>query len=134
MEKLTVAYSIYIVLTAVITIGVANYLFKNGKVFLYNAFKGNISLANAINNLLKMGFYLVNIGYAFSTITITSHVLSVNDLIRVLAIKIGSILLILGGMHFFNMLILYVVGKHINKKQEMKEIRKIKMLQYKKNQ
>ncbi len=129
MNNLTIAYGIYIVLTAAITIWVANYLFKNGKIFLYNAFKGNEALADAINNLLKMGFYLVNIGYAFSTITISSHIYGIDDLLRVLAIKIGLILLILGGMHFFNMFILYKVGAYINKRQEMKELRKLKRMQ-----
>ena len=65
MNYLTIAYSTYILATVTITIFVANYLFKNGKVFLISAFKGNEGIANAINNLLKMGFYLVNIGLLY---------------------------------------------------------------------
>lgn len=104
-------------------------MFKNGKIFLQNAFKGNETLANAINNLLKIGFYLINIGYAFTTISIDTSVNGIDELLRILAIKIGLILLILGFMHFVNMLILYIVGSYINNKQEMKEVRKLKELQ-----
>lgn len=116
MHNLTIAYAIYLVLTAGITIFVANYLFKNGKTFLMNAFNGNELLVKAINNLLKMGFYLVNIGYAFSTITIRYQINSTEELIRTLAVKIGSIILILGVMHFFNMFILYMFGGMVKKK------------------
>ena len=54
MNNLAIAYAVYLVLTAAITIFVANYLFKNGKTFLMNAFNGNEHLVKAVNNLLKI--------------------------------------------------------------------------------
>jgi len=118
MDYLTLFYSIYIVLTTILIIYVANYLFKNGKSFLLSAFKGNESVANSINNLLKMGFYLVNIGYALISIRYNYNLLNNAQLIEALAVKIGTIVLILGAMHFFNMYILYLIGK-ITRDKEM---------------
>jgi hypothetical protein len=118
MDYLTIFYSIYIVLTTLLIIYVANYLFKNGKSFLLSAFKGNESVANSINNLLKIGF-LVNIGYALISIRYNYNLQSNAQLIEALAVKIGTIVLILGAMHFFNMYILYLIGR-ITRDKEMR--------------
>lgn len=120
MNYLTITYSIYILCTVTITILVANYLFKNGKMFLINAFKGNETVANSVNNLLKLGFYLVNIGYALNTITIKYKIDAIDEVIRILAVKIGVIILILGFMHFFNLFILYLIGDNIRKNAPQK--------------
>lgn len=120
MDNLTLFYSIYIVLTTLLIIYVANYLFRNGKSFLLSAFKGNEKVANSINNLLKMGFYLVNIGYALVSIRYEYNLNNSAQLIEALAVKIGTIVLILGAMHFFNMYILYLIGK-ITRDKEMRK-------------
>ena len=107
----------YIFITILLVVYVANYLFRNGKTFLNSAFKGAEEVANSINNLLKMGFYLVNIGYALISIKININILDVSGLLEILAIKIGLIVLILGAMHFFNMYILYLIGKMIRERK-----------------
>ncbi len=57
-----VSYLIYIPVTVAITIWVASTLFKNGRVFLVDIFHGNDLLADSVNKLLLVGFYLINIG------------------------------------------------------------------------
>ena len=123
MDYLTLFYSIYILLSTSLIIYVANYLFRHGKSFLLSAFKGNIEVATSINNLLKMGFYLVNIGYALISIKYRYNLNNSADLIAALAVKIGTIVLILGAMHFFNMYILYLIGR-ITRDKEMKKHQK----------
>ena len=56
-------YAIYIVLSIALTALVAQTLHKNGRIFLVDAFKGNEKLADSVNHLLVVGFYLINIGY-----------------------------------------------------------------------
>ena len=64
MENYTVyAYVIYLVVSVVLTIWVARTLFKNGRIFLVDAFHGNEKMADSVNHLLVVGFYLINIGY-----------------------------------------------------------------------
>ena len=75
-----------------------------------------------MNNLLKLGFYLVNIGYALNTITIRYKIDAVDEVIRILAVKIGVIILILGFMHFFNLFILYLIGDNIRKNAKNKVV------------
>ena len=107
MSYIITTYSIYLVITITLTIWVARTLFRNGKVFLVDIFHGNAILANSVNNLLLVGFYLVNIGYAVRTLSVTENIGDTRQLIEILSIKVGAIILILGVMHFFNMAIFF---------------------------
>lgn len=111
MSYVLVSYAIYLFLTILLTIWVARTLFRNGKIFLVDIFHGNEELAHAVNNLLVVGFYLVNIGYAVYTLSIDYNIESARRMIEELSIKIGAIILILGGMHFLNMLIFFKLRK-----------------------
>lgn len=107
MSYILITYSFYLAITLVLTIWVARTLFRNGKVFLIDIFHGNTDLANAVNNLLLVGFYLINIGYAVYTLSISDNVFNARQLVEILSFKCGAIILILGGMHFFNMLVFF---------------------------
>ena len=111
MSYILISYSIYLILTLILTVWVARTLFRNGKIFLVDIFHGNNELATAVNNLLLVGFYLVNIGYAVYTLSITDNIWNARQLVETLSIKVGAIILILGGMHFFNMLVFYKLRK-----------------------
>ena len=111
MNNILVLYTAYLLCTIVLTIWVAHTLFKNGQVFLIDIFHGNQELAQAVNNLLWVGFYLVNIGYAVYTLKTYDLVDSAREVVEVLSIKLGAIILILGGMHFMNMFIFFRLRK-----------------------
>ena len=111
MNNILVLYTAYLIITIVLTIWVAHTLFKNGQVFLIDIFHGNKELADAVNNLLWVGFYLVNIGYAVYTLRTTDLVQTARELVEVLSLKVGAIILILGCMHFMNMFIFFRLRK-----------------------
>lgn len=111
MSNIVLLYGLYVAITIVLTIWVAHTLFKNGQVFLIDIFHGNKQLAEAVNNLLWVGFYLVNIGYAVYTLQVLDDIVNARKLIEVLSLKIGAIILILGGMHFFNMMLFFRLRK-----------------------
>ena len=100
-------YAFYVALTIGLTVWVAHTLFKNGRIFLVDIFHGNHDLADSVNKLLVVGFYLINIGYAVFTLKIIDEVESVRLLIETLSVKIGGIILILGAMHFFNLFVFF---------------------------
>lgn len=120
MSHILILYALYLIITVTLTIWVAKTLFKNGKLFLIDIFHGNTDLAQAVNNLLLVGFYLVNIGYAVYTLTIVDQITNSRILVEVLSLKIGAIILILGCMHFLNMFIFFRLRKRalIDKKRE----------------
>jgi len=107
MNYTILTYGLYLPITIVLTVWVANTLFKNGRVFLITIFHSDELLADSLNKLLLVGFYLINIGYAVYTLKIQTLVLDYQQLIETLSLKIGLIILILGAMHFFNLFILF---------------------------
>jgi hypothetical protein len=98
-------YLVYLSISIALTIWVAHTLHKNGRVFLVDAFHGNESLADSVNHLLVVGFYLVNLGWVCLMLKLGYEIASPKQGIEALSVKIGTVLLVLGGMHFFNLLI-----------------------------
>lgn len=114
MNNAVITYATYLIVSIGLTIWVAKTLFKNGKIFLDEIFKGNHAFAESVNNLLLVGFYLVNIGYAVYTLKVTDTLATSREIIEVLSIKLGLIILILGGMHFFNLYVLFKLRRKAN--------------------
>ena len=117
MNYVILTYSIYLPVTILITIWVARTLFRNGQVFLVDIFHGNKELAQSVNNLLLVGFYLINIGYAVYTLAETDAITSLQQTIERLSLKTGTIILILGAMHFFNLFIFFNLRKKATARQ-----------------
>ncbi len=117
MNYVILTYSIYLAMTISLTIWVAKTLFRNGKIFLVDIFHGNKELADSVNNLLLIGFYLINIGYAVYTLREAYGIANMQEVMERLSLKVGTIILILGFMHFFN---LFIFFKLRNKAQDDK--------------
>ena len=101
---MTVAsYLVYILVSIGLTIWVARTLSENGRHFLIDVFGGNEQLADSVNHLLVVGFYLINLGYVSLALKVRHHPEDVSQAIEVLSWKLGLVLLVLGGMHFFNL-------------------------------
>ena len=111
MNHHILTYLTYLPFSILLTIWVGKTLFKNGRPFLLDIFHGDTVLADAVNKLLLVGFYLINIGYAVITLRVLSSIDNPQEMIETLSKKIGAIILILGAMHFFNLYVLYKMRK-----------------------
>ena len=109
-----IAYLLYLTISIGITISVARTLSRNGKVFLVQCFGHNGELADSTNHLLVVGFYLVNIGFITLTLSIGAEPTTLPEAIRFLSSKVGLAVLVLGGMHFFNMSAIAHFGRKVN--------------------
>lgn len=103
MDVVVFTYLAYVVLSVFLTVWVARTLHKNGKVFLIEVFGGDESLADSVNHLLVVGFYLINLGYISLALKIGGEIATAREGIEALSWKIGLVLLVLGTMHFFNL-------------------------------
>ena len=101
-------YLAYLAISVALTAWVGQTLHKNGRIFLVDSFHGNEALADSINHLLLVGFYLINIGYVTLAMKYGEKPADLQGVLEALSTKIGAVLLILGAMHFFN---LYVFSK-----------------------
>jgi hypothetical protein len=100
---LTQAYVIYLVLSIAIAIWVGRTLSRNGRIFLVENFEGNEPLADSVNHLLLVGFYLVNFGFISLALKYGDKPQTLEQTIEFLSTKIGLVIMLLGAMHFFNM-------------------------------
>ena len=101
-------YVAYLLISLAVTVWVAQTLHKNGRVFLIEAFHSNTELADSVNHLLLVGFYLINVGYVTLTLKSAATLANLRESIELLSDKIGMVLLVLGIMHFSN---LYIFSK-----------------------
>ncbi|AYL94080.1 hypothetical protein [Mucilaginibacter celer] len=107
MNYFILTYVVYLLASIALTVWVAKVLFKNGRIFLVDIFHGNQELADSVNKLLVVGFYLVNIGYMSLALKEYGAIANMQTVVEVLSYKVGWIILILGGMHFLNLIIFF---------------------------
>jgi hypothetical protein len=105
MTPIVWTYIVYIALSIPLTIWVAQTLHKNGRVFLIDSFRGNERLAESVNHLLVVGFYLINIGYVALALKERIAPTDVREVFETISRKIGVVMLVLGAMHFFNIFV-----------------------------
>ena len=98
-------YLIYLAISIGLTVWVARTLHKNGRVFLVDVFHGNEALADSVNHLLVVGFYLINFGYVSMALKLGYEIANAKEGIEALSVKVGMVLIVLGGMHFFNLFV-----------------------------
>ncbi|MCJ1677696.1 hypothetical protein MTF65_10160 [Streptomyces sp. APSN-46.1] len=106
MDLTVVAYVIYLLISIGLTVWVARTLSRNGRIFIADVLQGNEKLADAVNHLLVVGFYLVNIGFVTLYLRSGGTILEARGLFEALSVKLGVVLLVLGGMHLGNVWVL----------------------------
>ncbi len=105
MSATLITYLLYLAISIALTIWVARTLHKNGRVFLLDVFGQNESLADSVNHLLVVGFYLINLGYIALHLEIGHVVVDAVEGLEALSGKVGTVLIVLGLVHFVNLLV-----------------------------
>ncbi len=104
-------YLTYLLITVPLTVWVARTLSRNGQVFLADVFEDKIELADAVNQLLVVGFYLLNIGFVMLYLRMGSAVFDLTGLLEALSIKVGFVMLMLGVIHFMNVYVFNAIRR-----------------------
>lgn len=97
------SYVIYLLCSVGLTVWVARTLHRNGRIFLVDALLGNEKLADSVNHLLVVGFYLINVGYVTLALKYGEKPANLQQVFEFCSTKIGLVLIVLGVMHFFNL-------------------------------
>ena len=118
MDLQLIDYFIYIAANVLLTIWVGRTLYRNGRPFLVSVFKED-GLADSVNRLLVIGFYLVNFGAAAILINTGGVPGSIADMLKQTVTRIGVVLLVLGFMHFNNLLVLHIIRRPLRQKVVM---------------
>lgn len=102
MNVKVLTYLLYLVITVPLTVFVARTLYRNGALFLRDVFQGNEALANAVNHLLVVGFYLLNLGYVALFLRTDQGVSNAEQVLEVLSWRVGIVVVVLGVVHLVN--------------------------------
>ena len=102
-------YAAYALIAVPLVVWLARTLFKNGAVFLDTVFDDR-RIAEAVNRLLVVGFYLFNLGWTLLWMK-ADGAQSEIAAVETLAWKLGALLVALGAMHFANMYLFYRIRR-----------------------
>lgn len=106
MNPIVFTYIAYLALAVPITLWVGSTLRRNGRVFLLDVFDGDEELAQAVNHLLVVGFYLVNLGFVSIALKTEDRVVDSQSALEALSVKVGTVVLVLGVLHLANLFVL----------------------------
>lgn len=112
-----IAYYIYIPIVIFLTWYVAHTFFTQSQVFMMDIFHGKEDIATSTRKLLEIGFYLINLGFAFIIMEIYS-ITTKQEMLEKLSVKIGGFSIYLGIMLFINMY-LFFRGRRISKQRAL---------------
>jgi hypothetical protein len=116
MDLRLIDYFLYLVASVLLTVWVGTTLHRNGRLFLVAVFQEQ-GLADSVNRLLVVGFYLINLGAAALLINTGGAPASFADMVQETVTRLGVVLLVLGAMHFFNMLVLHLMRRPLREKR-----------------
>jgi len=116
MNPTVLTYTFYLIISLAMTVWVARTLHRNGRLFLVRSFGGDEGLADSVNHLLVVGFYLINIGFISLFLKLNVRPETVEGVFEAISGKVGVVLLVLGAMHFFNLFVFH----RLNQRYELR--------------
>jgi hypothetical protein len=112
MDNTVIGYIAYLIVAIPLTVWVARTLGANGFHFIKDVFAGDEQLAHAVNRLLQVGFYLLNLGFVALWLRTDHQIADARGVFETVAFKIGAVLLVLGVLHVINVVVLNGIRKH----------------------
>ena len=107
-----IGYVIYLLITTFIIINVGKICYRNGNIYVAQLIPEHEDLCQKTNQVLLIGYYLLNLGYCAMTIISWDKIISYSQLVEVISIKTATIICIIAILHYFN---IYIITKYIQK-------------------
>lgn len=101
-----IGYTIYLLITIFIIIKVGKICYKNGNIYVAQLIPEHEDLCLKTNQILLIGYYLLNIGYCAMTLISWEKIIFFNQLIEVIAYKSAIIICTIATMHYVNIMVL----------------------------
>jgi len=107
-----IGYLIYLSITIFIILKVGKICYKNGNIYVAELIPNHADICQKINQVLLLGYYLLNIGYCAMTLISWQKITSSTQLVETICTKTAFIVFIISVLHYTNILIL---TKYIHK-------------------
>lgn len=105
MTDTFIAYLLYVAITVPLVVYVARTLHRHGALFLREVFAGREALADAVNHLLVVGFYLLNLGYVALFLRTDQDIVGGAEVMEMVSRKVGVVAIVLGTVHLANVFV-----------------------------
>ncbi|MDZ4827340.1 MAG: hypothetical protein SGJ13_12890 [Actinomycetota bacterium] len=115
-QYLVQVYIAYAAIALILTVWLAQTLYRNGAVFLEEVFDSK-EIAVAVNRLLVTGFFMINLGYAMFLLK-SNDPTDATEAIEIIMQKLGVLLLSLAAVHFVNVYVFWRL-RHRNEVKHM---------------
>lgn len=102
------SYLIFFPAMLLIAVRVARLCHRHGRVWMLRIFDHDARFVDAVNNILLVCCYTVNLGYIALTVATWEPVLDPLRMIATLSQRIAIILFILAGLHYQNIAVLLI--------------------------
>ena len=102
------SYALFFPAMVGIAVYVAQVCHRNGRLWMLRIFDDEAHFVDAVNNILLVGCYLVNVGYIAIVLSLWEPVTSVPQMLGVLSQRIALILFTLAGLHYQNIAVLLI--------------------------
>lgn len=116
-----ITYTVYLFVTVALTTWVARSLYKNGQVFLNEIYGEDTALAQSVNKLLLIGFYLLNFGFIVYALKVRGGLADFTDVFEVTSKQVGRIIMVLGVMHVLNLAVFFNMRRRAINSKEKKQ-------------
>jgi hypothetical protein len=113
MNQLT--FILYILISLIVIIYVGNQCHKNGRIYILRYFQESKNYGSTLNDLLRIAYYLLNIGLAIWNLQSLKNIENLKNMILEISNRLSFVLLILGVLHIFNIYSITLIHKHLNK-------------------
>jgi len=113
-------FLLYILIAASTTIYLGHILYTNGAVFLKSIFVAKPAIVVPLNKLLLVGFYLMNLGFVLVYFSQKNEIKTLLECIEFLGTRLGTVYLVLGGMHLFNILLFVAIEQRFILQEKIK--------------
>ncbi|KQC32707.1 hypothetical protein AAU57_04770 [Nonlabens sp. YIK11] len=110
-----VAYAIYTTVVLTIILRVGHICYINGKVYVRRLIPEDPALSDRINDILLVGYYLLNIGYGIYGISTWESVTTLVQVASTVTAHLAAITLILALIHYVNMMMINLIYKSKSK-------------------
>ena len=101
-----IGYAIYLLITSIIIVKVGRICYNNGNIFVSALIPDHEDLCHRANQILLIGYYLMNLGYCAMTLISWETILSFGQLVEAISIKSAIIICTIAVMHYINIILL----------------------------
>ena len=113
MDRLVITYVLYLAICIPMALVVGSTLFRNGRVFVVDVFAEREDIADSVNHLLLVGFYLLTIGFVSLFTRAGGAPGDQAEVVAWLSTKVGAVLIVLGIVHMFNVVVFTSLRKRL---------------------